>query len=580
MYSRGAMTTRRFVLCALAVALTANLAACGSKKKDKRKRAVPEPATESDRQGGHLKLHSNEPQYLNPVLQTRFERVNMLIYEGLVGLDARLEPVARLAASWDISESGKVIKFNLRKDVSWHDGTPFTARDVKFTYDAIRKVEQPTLWKAYFESVDSVEIIDDHTVVVVYDKPYALALVAWTVGIIPMHKFEAYLPANAPGDAPIAGTVAPAADAGTGAPPAKSLADAPSNREPVGTGPFRIARWEPGARVVLNANTKWWYGRPYLDTVEVLTNIADEDLVESLRTGKIDFAQITDVQAWINEAQLPEFQERFEVKDVVVPGFQVIAWNMTRDTFGKQKVRQALTHALNRGRVIDDVLMAQARPISAPFFANMYGADPSIAPHAFDLDKAVKLLDEAGHKSKDGRRFDIELMATESSKGPTTDGILALFRHDLAAIGIGLKVSYVTAEQFDQKMIMRDFDAAYFGWLPDVPDPDPYALLHSSQIRFGSVHAGYANPEVDRLLDEARATTDKDERKALYNKVHAIVHVELPYTPLFAAYGHYAYSRRLHGVNPNDAGAEPRFPGIARWWIGPEPASHVAKPIP
>src|SRR5690606_20929899 len=104
MYSRGAMTIRRLALCALAIALTANLAACGSKKKDKRKRAVPEPAAEADRRGGHLKLHSNEPQYLNPVLETRFERVNMLIYEGLVGLDARLEPVARLAESWDISD--------------------------------------------------------------------------------------------------------------------------------------------------------------------------------------------------------------------------------------------------------------------------------------------------------------------------------------------------------------------------------------------------------------------------------------------------------------------------------------------
>lgn len=569
------MTTRRLLHCALAVAvvvmLGASLAACGSKKKDKRKRAVPAPAAESDRQGGHLKLHSNEPQYLNPVLETRFERVNMLIYEGLVGLDARLEPVARLAESWDISESGKVIKFNLRKGVKWHDGTPFTAHDVAFTYDAIRKVEQPTLWKAYFESVDSVEVIDDHTLVVIYHRPYALALVAWTVGIIPKHKFAAFLPPDAAPEA--------AADAATPA-AAVSLAEAPSNREPVGTGPFRIARWEPGARVVLNANTEWWYGRPYADTVEVLVNIADEDLLDALRAGKIDFAQIRDVGAWINEAQLPEFQERFEVKDVVEPGFQVIAWNMTRETFGKQKVREALTHALNRGRVIDDVLMGLARPTSAPFFANMYGADPSIAPHAFDLDRAVKLLDEAGYKSNDGRRFGIDLIATASSKGPTTDGVLALFRHDLAAIGIELKVTYVTPEQFEQKMIMRDFDAAYFGWLPDVPDPDPYALLHSSQIRFGSVHAGYANPDVDRLLDEARATTDRDERKALYHKVHAIIHAELPYTPLFADYGHYAYSRRLRGVNPNDAGAAPRFPGIARWWIGPEPQPRVAKPIP
>jgi peptide/nickel transport system substrate-binding protein len=550
------MSRRRRALYAVVSTLVLAIglsAGCGSKKKkDAKKRAAPTPATQTgDRYGGNLRLESPEPQYLNPVLQTRFERVNAQIFEGLVGLDARLEPVPRLAESWKLSESGKVVTFNLRKDVKWHDGEPFTARDVKFTYDAIMGVQAPTLWKAYFENVDSVEITDDHTVVVVYKKPYALAVIAWTVGIIAKHQFE-----------------------GEG-----DLAKNPANEAPVGTGPFRLARWEQGKRIVLAANKDYWNGRPYLDNVEVVVGLSGPEIMNGLRTGKLDFVEIPDIKTWANEAQLPEFQEKFEVKDVVEPGFQVIAWNLTRELTGNQKVRLALTHAINRSRIIDDVLLGQARPLSAPYFPNMFGADRSIAPHPFDLDRAVKLLDEAGYPSKDGQRFNLEMMVSESSRGYTTDEVLALIRHDFAAIGIDLKVSYVTPREFSNRAILREFDAAYFGWLPDIPDPDPYALLHSSQIPSGSIHAGYANPEVDRLLDEARAASDRDERKVLYQKVHAIIHKELPYTPLFADYGHYAYTRRLVGVNPNDVGPQPRFPGVARWRFSEQPhAGRVAKP--
>ncbi len=549
MYSPRRMSRSWVMGVVLCVAVAG---ACGTKKSDHKKQNGSKPVpSASDRYGGNLRTHSPEPQYLNPVLQTRFERVTPLIFEGLVGLDARLEPVPRLAQSWKISESGKVVTFNLRKGVTWHDGQPFTAHDVKFTYDAIMATNAPTLWKAYMENVDSVEITDDNTVVVVYKKPYALNLVTWTVGIIPEHMFKGE----------------------------KDMTRAAANTAPVGTGPFRLARWEPHKRILLQVNKDWWDGRAYLDTIEMLLDVPEDDILDDLRSGKLDFVEIPDIRTWANEAQLPEFQERFEVRDVVEPSFQVIAWNLTRDRFADVRVRKALTHALNRGRVIDDVLMGQARPLSAPFFPNMWGADPSIAPIPFDLDKAVKLLDEAGYPSKNGHRFGIDMMVSESSRGYTTDAVLAIFRHDLAAIGIDLKVDYVSPTEFSNRAILRDFDAAYFGWLPDVPDPDPYALLHSSQIKVGSIHAGYANPEVDKLLDEARATNSKDERKRLYQQVHAIVHEELPYTPLFADYGHYAYSRRLRGVNPNDLGPQPRFPGVARWWIASsssEPA--VAKP--
>jgi len=539
MHARRLSLRSARVVALVAISLSLVLgASCGSKKKKKKSPAKPVAEHKADRHGGNLRMPSNEPQYLNPVLETRVEAANMVIFEGLVGLDARLQPVKRLAESWEIADGGKTITFKLRKGVKWHDGQPFTSRDVKFTFDAIRNLEAPTLWKAYMDPVASLETPDDHTVVVTYSQPFALGLLVWTVGILPKHIY------------------------GQG-----KLTESPGNTEPVGTGPYKLARWEKGERLILQANKEWWFGAPYIDTIELLFGIPDTQMIDKLRKNELDFVPVSDVRAWNQDVQLPEFRENFDAAQVVEARFQAIAWNVQRKIFDDRRVRIALTHALDRQRVIDDVLYGEAQPLSGPFFPNMYGADPSVAPYRFDLDAATKLLDEAGYKAVNGHRFAINLIVTESSRGHTTDESLAIFRHDLAAIGIELKVEFLSTADFTDRVVMRDFDAAYFGWVPDIPDPDPYALLHSSQIRFGSIHAGYANQDMDRLLDEARATTNRDERKALYYKVHALFHQDVPYTMLYADYAHYAWNRRIHGVNPNDVGPQPRFPGVARWWI-------------
>ncbi|WP_428266578.1 ABC transporter substrate-binding protein [Haliangium sp.] len=486
--------------------------------------------------GGYLKLPSNEPRYLNPILQTSVDKANMLIFEGLVGLGAGYEPVPRLAESWEQSTDGKTITFHLRKGVTWHDGKPFTSADVKFTFDAIQNGTTTTLWRAYMSAVESLDTPDEHTVVVNYRYPYAPALSTWVVGILPAHVY------------------------GSGA-----LVDSPGNQEPAGTGPYKLARWEKGKRLILEANAAWWYGRPYIDSIELVFDIPEN--TESLAQSRIDFANITDIEDWINRAQITQFRENFEVSDFIEARMQLIAWNLQRPLLEDTKVRTALTLALNRGRAVEDVMLGLARPLSAPFFPNMFGADPSLAPHPFDLDRAVKLLDEAGHPSKDGERFVLHVMAPTSQRSPTTDAVMAIFRNDLRAIGIDMQLEYVALRDFFQRLEKRDFDAAYFTWLPDISDPDPYALLHSSMIGIGANFPGYANPEVDALLDQARATPDRGERKALYQKIHRILHVDLPYTPLFAPFGHYAWNRRVHGVSPGDVGSQPRFPGVARWWI-------------
>lgn len=494
--------------------------------------------------GGHLRLPSAEPRYLDPVIQTQFDRASHLIFEGLVGLGIRLEPVPCLASKWDLSQDGKTLTFTLRRDVEWHDGQPFTARDVAFTFQAIRNVGAATLWRAYMASVASLETPDDHTVVVKYKEPYGPALVAWTVGILPAHLY------------------------GQG-----DLVQSKYNREAVGTGPYKLARWEPGQRMVLQANRDWWYREgerklPYIDSIEFVFTIPVKDTLDALENGLIDFAEILDVDLWVNRVQSAELREGFEASDVAEAQFRVIAWNTQRPMFADKRVRQALTYSLDRSRVIDDVLYRSAQALSAPFFPTMYGADPSIAPWPFDLDKATKLLDVAGHPRKsDHPRFTIDMIALQSQEHAVTHATMGIFRNDLRAIGVELKLTYLDTAEFFDRLVAGKYDAVYFGWLPDIPDPDPYGLLHSSMIGAGSNYARYSNAEIDKLLDSARAATNADERKALYHQLHRILHDEQPYTVLYAPMGHYVWSRRLHGVNPNDISGQPRFPGLARWWI-------------
>jgi peptide/nickel transport system substrate-binding protein len=474
---------------------------------------------------------------MNPILEPRFTRANQLVFEGLVGLSGSLEPVPVLAESWTRSDDGKQITFKLRAGVKWHDGKPFTSKDVAFTYQSIRDTEAQTLWKPYFAAVSKIDTPDARTVVVTYAKPYAPALIAWTVGMLPAHVY------------------------GGGA-----LADSRGNREPVGTGPFRMARWIEGKRMLFEANQTWWNGRPNLDTVEL--RLDADDQLKALKDGQLDFAQVPDVEAWSGEAQLPDFRADFEQSTVVGSLFRAIAWNVQRKPFDDKRVRLAMTLAMDRGRVIEDVLLNQAQSMSAPFFPNMAAADPSIAPFPFDLARAGKLLDEAGRPAAAGGRFPMKIIAVASQRNPLNEQMFAIFRRDLATIGVDLQVEYLAPREYQARVVLRDFDGVFFGWLPDIPDPDPGSLLLSSQIKEGKNNfAGYADPEADKLLEAAAATANRDERKALYHKLHAKVNADLPYTVLYAPYTHFAWNRRLHGVHPEDIGPQPRFPGLSGWWV-------------
>jgi peptide/nickel transport system substrate-binding protein len=496
--------------------------------------------------GGMVRIPSNEPKYLNPILEPRFVPANDLIFEGLVGLDTKGDTVPRLAASWELSPDGKTITFKLRDGVKWHDGEKFTSADVAFTLDAIRSTAAATVWKAYMAPVQTLTTPDDRTVVVTYAEAYAPALVTWTVGILPKHMFTG--------------------SAGSGDSGSVDLTSAHANLEPVGTGPFKYTRWELGKALYLEANKDWWQKQPHLDGIQFVFGTSEVETLEALRRDQLDWAKIGDVDKWLSVAQTTEFHEQFETSEVVESRLRLIAWNTQRDRLSDKRVRQALTLALDRPRVITDVLFGQAQALAAPLFPTMFGHDPSVAPLPFDLDKAKALLDEAA-PARAGKRFAIEVIAVDSLRSPATDSMISIFKRDLGTLGIDLKLTTLPSKEYYERIARRDYDGVYFGWLPDIPDPDPAALLHSSQAQSGANFAAYSNPAVDKLIEDARRTMDRDARRKLYEQLERMLVEEMPYTPLYAPYGHYAWSRRLHGVSTKDVAPTPPLPGIAGWWL-------------
>lgn len=487
--------------------------------------------------GGYIVVTSPEPRALNPVTQAAFDVATPLIFEGLVGLDARTEPVPVLAEKWERSPDGKVLTFTLRKGVTWHDGKPFTSADVVFTAETIRKGGVP--FAAYLASVDKVTAPDEHTVIVAYREPYGPDVASFIFGILPKHLYEG-----------------------------QDLARAPANAAPVGTGPFKFTRWAPRKNIVLAANEEYWAGRPMVDQVEVVFDLRPRDHLRALRENKIDFAEITEPSDWTGELRTPEFLEKFESGVLDENVLTLVAWNNQKKPLDDKRVRQALTMALDRPRIIEDVLVGAARPVSGPFFPTLWGADPNIAPLPYDIARANALLDEAKLPKKGAHRFAVELLVQDNFRGSTVyDGMLAIFRNDMEKIGVDLVIRYLPRSELVERLILHNFDAVLFRWTSDIPDPDPYALLHSSQVNGGENFVGFVNADADRLLEEGRRTQDRNRRKESYFALHRIIHDEQPYSFLWAPQRYYAWSRRVRGVSPQDLSALPRWPGVARWAV-------------
>ncbi|MCA9771502.1 MAG: peptide-binding protein [Myxococcales bacterium] len=484
---------------------------------------------------------SSEPGTLNPIIATdAYEGVvNQGIYETLLKRDnASLELIPLLATGWEIGDDKLTFTFHLRRDVRWHDGAPFTADDIVFSYERIQDptVNAPHL-RVYYIDIDRVEKLDDFTVRFHYKKPYFRALeFCGGLPIVPKHVFEK-------GD----------------------FNRNPAGRAPVGTGPYRFVRWATGKEIVLTRNDAYW-GKPAPLERIVFRVITDDSAgLQVFKKRELDVIGLTPFQ-WERQTESARFERLSRKVSYYRPYYNYLGWNLRRPYFSDKRVRRALTQLVDRDKILAKLLYGLGKVVTGNFYVNSRDYDASIKPWPYDPPAAKKLLAEAGwidHDGdgvldKDGVAFRFTFIISAGST--FAEQLSTILKEELARVGIEMAIEKFEWAVFIDKIDGRDFDATSLGWSLGV-ESDPYQLWHSSQAEKGSNFVGFRNAEADRIIEAARIEFDADRRMKMYHRFHEILHEEQPYTFLFCTAALVAFDRRFDGVNLYPLGVD-----TLEWW--------------
>jgi peptide/nickel transport system substrate-binding protein len=487
-----------------------------------------------------------EPRTLNPLLvaDPLSEEISQLVFSGLVTIDPHDgQPLPDLAEEWEISEDGQTYTFHLR-ETNWHDGQPFTAHDVAFTYALMmdERTRSPR-YSRLIERVLAVEAISSDTVEFRLSAPYAPFLTSLaTFGIVPQHLLNDVLPDE-------------------------MVTNPFGISSAVGTGPFVFNRWDRAERILFDAYGDYFRGPPRFDQYEYRVVDDEADIINGIALGSIDWARVS-------PSQVATASDHPDVRTVSIPSFEMVCVALHlgvdgRDMFNDQSVREALMLALDRERAVEEIWYGHAQvahgtlPPASPIY------QPSSVSYSYDPTRAADLLTEAGWttsdegiRMKDGMPLQFSVVA--NGDNPTRRALALFLVESWREIGIDVRVQFETwGSVRDRITTSREFDALVLGYRWEI-DPDQHAMWSSVSIAHGYNLSGYVNLEVDRLLDEATAMSDDDLRSERYAEVQNIVMTDLPVLPLAFPNQTFAIGPRLRDIEPTAILVRNRA-AIAEW---------------
>jgi len=465
-----------------------------------------------------------------------------LIFNGLVKYDPNLNIVGDLAERYEISPDGRTITFYLRRGVRWHDGVEFTAEDVLFGFRLITDPKTPTAYAGDFLEVDRAEVVDRYTFRVHYREPFAPALSSWgNLVVLPKHLLEG-----------------------------KDITRTDFGRHPVGTGPFRFREWRSQEKIVLSANPDYFAGRPYLNWI-IFRVIPDRaTMFMELKAGGLDWMDLTPLQ-YARETDTPFFRKHFRKYRYLAFSYTYLGYNLRHPLFRDRRVRQALSYAIDKREIVEGVLFGLGVPATGPYKPDTYWYNPRVKRYPYDPERARRLLAEAGWRDtdgdgildKDGRPFEFTILTNQGNLSRLLTA--QIIQRRLSEIGIRVHIRTVEWTAFIHEFIdKRRFEAVILGWTTG-PEPDLYDIWHSSKIPPPGLNfVGYANPEVDRLLEEGRRTFDRKKRKEIYDRFQEILAEDQPYTFLYVPMALPCIHRRFRGIKPAPIGISYN---LERWWV-------------
>jgi len=520
--------------------------------------ATPEPTVVA--KGGTI-IGSTfaDAEILNPILSvdTSSSDVNSMMFNGLTQNNPEDgTPMADLAETWDVSDDGLTFTFYLRDDVTWHDGEPFTAHDVKFTWDTIldEEVNSPRRSDlAELLTLEQIVVIDDYTIQMQLSQLDVTFLSEKTYyGIVPQH---------------ILGDLT-----------AEEFNAAEFNTQaPIGTGPFMFREWVKDDHVALVANPNYFEGKPNADFWYY--KVVENQTVQfaQLQTGEIDYAGVTSA-LWEEALE----QENLVCKAYPTYGFNFYIYQLDPEKtplFLDVRTRRALLYALDRQAIVDSIVMGLGDVAHATVPPLSWAHNPDNEPrYDYDVEKAVELLEEAGWKDEDGDGvreahgvegvedgtpfvFEIHTNAGNVER----EQLIVAMQQFWNEVGVGAETAFIEwnallaelTETYEFEMIMVGFS-----W--GSADPDQKTMYHTDSFGTGFNMNTYSNPELDAILDEGLVTIDIEERTALYWEMQRIVAEDLPAPILYFRMTTTCWNKRLHERDPN---ANNTTWNAHLWWV-------------
>ena len=437
------------------------------------------------------------------------------IFDTLVSWDADNNVIPMLATEWEFLDEDS-IQFKLREGVTFHDGEPFTAEDVKYTYERAR---DHTIVKNNFSWLESVDVVDDYTVVIntigAY-SPVLNALCSPLCGIMPKHLMEANENAMA--------------------------------EFPIGTGPYKFVERAEGEYIKMEANEDYWGGTPKTKYLEMRVVPETSQRSVLLETGEIDFAY--DVLP--SDVERLNGNENLQVlEDVSFKTFYLTLNCTSEDTPALQdaRVRMAIECAIDKDTLCDAVMYGYAEPIGTLLAPGVFGYSESVPANTYDVERAKELLAEAGYA--DGFSMSIWVQSSDQTRQEACIVIQDMLRE----VGIEASVEPMDSQVMDDRMVKgEDFGMSSSMWYNLIGDAD-YAYYSNISPESTSNFAHYNNPELLQELLDARSIQDDTQRAAVYDHIGQVLSEERPYIPMWSYNNLVGASKTQEGFQMNPVSA-------------------------
>jgi peptide/nickel transport system substrate-binding protein len=478
--------------------------------------------------------------------QYTYELINYALFTPIVQYDQNLEVRPYLAESWELTGDTGVV-FKLRRDVRWQDGKPVTAEDVKFTFDRAKDPAAASLvGSAFLANVDRAEVTDSFTVRFHYVRPHAQALEDFWWAPMPKHLLE---------------------NVG-----AAELRNAPFNRQPVGSGPFKMVEWQANQRMVLEPNPAFpeALGGPGLARIVLRVIPEASTMLTELKTGGVH------VDIPVTPDQVQQVKQDGNLQFHSFPGRTVyyIGWNHKRPLFTSPNVRRALALGINRQEIIDALLSGEGAIATStvPPWHPLYPKD--VRPLAYNQQEAGALLDREGWRDangdgireKGGQPLKFTLLSSDQTLNRS---VVEMVQAQLRKIGVQVEARALEFQTLRSQHVARDFDAVFTSWVLDnfQMASAPYSLFHSTEAaKEGSTNRSSVRiPALDRLIDQAAAATNEDQARGVWRQLTEVLQREQPVTFMYWLNELAASQKTVQGVTMDPRG---EFVQVAEWTIG------------